>query len=203
MTKFKNDVNCKIHVDLSCVQSLELSSKLFKYDNMILKMALKIASQYERDIFTYALEKRVLTVYMVQWNSVSNEEIDGVSTCRYDNAYKFESTYDDAKSTLAYVENYNIGCMPNILTYDLGNVVGMSDEEFEQLCTIYKGENGELVRIYRTTMRNLLIPNEEKAIIQHEAKDEGIDYSRLAHKGRTTNLQVGRRLDCKPAQDDF
>jgi KaiC/GvpD/RAD55 family RecA-like ATPase len=112
-------------------------------ENPIQKAAFRMASQFERDIFEFALEKMVKKVLSVKHTEYMWD--DG----RIDTYYKF-FTEDEKDTAIEYSKNFG----ENIVEYDFTKLAEMSDDEFLRLSYSYTGDNEEIVRKWRDAVRN-------------------------------------------------
>lgn len=111
-------------------------------ENLIQKAASRMASQFEKDLFEFALEKMVKKVLSVKHTEYMWDE------GRIDTYFKF-FTEDEKDTAIEYAKNFG----ENVVNYDFTKLAEMSDEEFLRTLYIYTGDNEELVRKWRNAVR--------------------------------------------------
>jgi hypothetical protein len=111
-------------------------------ENKIAKAVSRMASQFEKDLFEFALEKMVKKVLSVKHTEYRWDE------GRIDTYYKF-FTEDEKDTAIEYAKNFG----ENVVNYDFTKLAEMSDEEFLRTFYIYTGDNEELVRKWRNAVR--------------------------------------------------
>ena len=112
-------------------------------ENKIQKAAFRMVSLFERDLFEFALEKRVKKVLSVKHTGYRWDE------GRIDTYYKF-FTEDEKDVAIEYAKNFG----EYVIDHDLTKLAEMSDEEFLRFSFSYTGENEETVRKWRNAVRN-------------------------------------------------
>jgi hypothetical protein len=111
-------------------------------ENKIAKAAFRMASQFERNLFEFALEKRVKKVLSVKHTEYRWDE------GRIDTYFKF-FTDDEKDTAIEYAKNFG----ENVVNYDFTKLAEMSDDEFLRFSYSYTGDNEELVRKWRNAVR--------------------------------------------------
>lgn len=148
------DERKKIHVNLTDVQ--EAAELVFKPSEPA--PGLKAAEEFQKNLFEYALENRVLDVYCIQFE----RQVTGESFVRFDMNYSFQKDRDVALFAMNEIRKRE-GVEPRLSEYKLDHLVRMSEQEFEELSERASRSCYNLVKMYRETMRNILIPpNKER-----------------------------------------
>ena len=112
-------------------------------ENPIQKASFRMASQFEKDLFEFLLEKRAKKVLSVSHTDYKWDE------GRIDTYFKFftEDERDDALSLAKALDEH-------VEERDFTALADMSDDEFLRFSYSYTGENEELVRKWRNAVRN-------------------------------------------------
>ena len=148
------DERKRIHVNLTDVQLPE--EPAFNPSGRV--PGLKAAEEFQKNLFEYALENRVLDIYCIQFE----KHVSGESFVRFDMNYSFQK--DRAVALFAMNEiRKREGVEPRLSEYKLDPLVRMSEQEFEEVSARASRSCYNLVKMYRETMRNILIPpNKER-----------------------------------------
>ena len=111
-------------------------------ENLIQKVAFRMASRFEKDLFEFALEKKAKKVLSVKHTEYMWDE------GRIDTYFKF-FTEDEKDTAIEYAKNFG----EYVIDHDFTALADMSDEEFLRTFYIYTGDNEELVRKWRNAVR--------------------------------------------------
>ena len=112
-------------------------------ENPIQKAAFRMASRFEKDLFEFLLEKKAKKVLSVRHTDYKWDE------GRIDTYYKF-FTEDEKDVAIEYAKNF----CEYVINHDFTALAEMSDDEFLRFSYSYTGENEEIVRKWRNTVRN-------------------------------------------------
>lgn len=112
-------------------------------ENPIQKAAFRMASQFEKDLFEFLLEKKAKKVLSVSHADYKWDE------GRIDTYFKFftEDERDDALSMAKALDEH-------VEERDFTALADMSDDEFLRFSYSYTGEYEDLVRKWRNAVRN-------------------------------------------------
>lgn len=138
----------KIHVELPKKEDFE--KVLFPSTP---SPGVKAAREFEKNVFEYALQNRTLRVYVITFQKIVSDE----SSCRWDLNYMFQKDKEVALEVAKLIKEKE-RTEATITEHDFTNLVTMSEAEFESLPS---DKNYNLVKMYRETMRNILIPEEQ------------------------------------------
>lgn len=134
----------KIHVELPKKEDFE--KVLFPSTP---SPGLKAAIEFEKNVFEYALQNRTLKVYVLTFQKESS--------CRWELHYGFQKDKEVALEVAKSIKEKE-RTEATITEHDFTNLVTMSEADFELLPS---DKNYNLVKMYRETMRNILIPEEQ------------------------------------------
>lgn len=112
-------------------------------ENKVAKAASRMASQFEKELFEFALEKRVKKVLSVKHTEYMWDE------ARIDTYFKF-FTEDEKDTAIEYAKNFG----EYVINHDFTKLAEMSDEEFLRFSYSYTGDNEEIVRKWRNAVRD-------------------------------------------------
>ena len=138
----------KIHVELP--KKGDFEKELFPSTT---SPGVKAASEFEKDVFEYALQNRTLKVYVLTFQKIISDE----SSCRWELHYGFQKEREAALEVAKSIKERE-KTEATIKEHDFTDLVTMSEAEFESLPS---DKNYNLVKMYRETMRNILSPEEQ------------------------------------------
>lgn len=135
----------KVHVELSPIKDQDDFLEKFKLDEKAFESSKKMALEYEKELFTFALENKVCQFYEVVF-TVDNTDLEK-GVFRIDNYFKFLIDKKEA-------EHLRESCDGRIKEWNFENLAKMPEDEFENLSSFYgKKSNYELVKKWREAIR--------------------------------------------------